>query len=66
MSGESSELYVHLDELVHERHEDSNERFALDVLMGLTSKPKTISPKYLYDEEGYRPVPNPMVPVFPR
>ncbi|MAF90313.1 MAG: L-histidine N(alpha)-methyltransferase [Bdellovibrionota bacterium] len=29
-----------------------NEQFALDVLMGLCSSPKTISPKYFYDDKG--------------
>lgn len=28
------------------------EQFALDVLMGLSSKPKSLSPKYFYDDQG--------------
>jgi len=30
----------------------SREQFALDVLMGLSSKPKSLAPKYFYDELG--------------
>ena len=28
------------------------EQFALDVLIGLSSKPKSISPKYFYNDRG--------------
>lgn len=33
---------------------DIREEFILDLKLGLTNKPKSISPKYLYDEEGSR------------
>jgi len=35
-------------------NENPQEQFALDVLMGLSSKPKSLPPKYLYDAEGSR------------
>ncbi|RMF30399.1 MAG: L-histidine N(alpha)-methyltransferase, partial [Candidatus Nitrosothermus koennekii] len=31
---------------------DIIEEFAMDVKLGLSKKPKSINPKYFYDEEG--------------
>lgn len=50
----SKPLYVHLDQISEAYPHDPVEAFALDVLMGLTSKPKAVSPKYFYDAEGSR------------
>jgi len=44
--------YIRLEDLEHKIKHDPQEEFALDVLMGLTSEKKYLSPKYLYDSKG--------------
>jgi len=43
-----------LSEIQANLEEDPVEKFALDVLMGLSSTPKSIAPKYFYDDLGSR------------
>lgn len=44
--------FINLNEQKNVGNNETNEQFALDVLMGLSSKPKHIPPKYFYDAKG--------------
>jgi L-histidine Nalpha-methyltransferase len=47
-------LFINLSDEAHMIQQDPTEQFALDVLMGLTSSPKSLPSKYFYDDEGSR------------